>query len=243
MRYGILSDIHANEPALRAVLADLAGQGVARVLCLGDLVGYGADPRPVLETVATRAAVVVAGNHDHAAVGQVDLDWFNPYARRAAEWTAEQLAPDHARYLAGLPLTAEHDGATLVHASPRNPGAWSYLVTRGDGARAFSAFATALCFIGHSHLPAVWVLHEDGRLDFDPAPGRVHLTPGARHLVNVGSVGQPRDGDPQAAYAVWDPEAGAVEIRRVPYDVAEARRRIHAAGLPRILGDRLLRGR
>jgi diadenosine tetraphosphatase ApaH/serine/threonine PP2A family protein phosphatase len=225
------------------VLAALAELGVDELLCLGDVVGYGADPGRVLDTVARRASRVVAGNHDHASAGRMDLGWFNPYARVAAEWTAERLSVDQARYLEGLPLVARHAGATLVHSSPRNPAEWPYLVSPDDGVPAFDAFEGPLCFIGHSHLPAVWTRDAAGGQDFRPGGGLIRLEPGTRYIVNVGSVGQPRDGDPSAAFAVWDLDAGTVEVRRVRYDVEEARRRIHAAGLPQILGDRLLRGR
>lgn len=213
------------------------------LLCLGDLVGYGADPGVVADAMAARATAVVAGNHDHAAAGVIGLDWFNPYARRAAEWTAERLTAAQSRYLAALPLVVEHAGATLVHASPRNPEEWPYVVSAADGTEAFAAFTTSLCFIGHSHLPTVWILREHGEVAFRRGSGRVMLVAGERYLINVGSVGQPRDGDAAAAYAVWDLEAGSVEIRRVGYDTRESRRRIHEAGLPRVLGDRLLHGR
>jgi diadenosine tetraphosphatase ApaH/serine/threonine PP2A family protein phosphatase len=243
VRYAVLADVHANEPALDAVLADAGARGVDGLLCLGDVVGYGADPGPVLERVAERALVVVAGNHDHAAAGLMDLAWFNTHARRAAEWTAARLAPRWRRYLAERPLSAERDGALLVHASPREPAAWPYLVSAEDGAEALSAFAGPLCFVGHSHLPATWTAGAGGRVVHRPGGGRLALRGGARHVVNVGSVGQPRDGDSRAAYALWDVAEGWVEVRRVAYDAAEARRRIHAAGLPRYLGDRLLEGR
>lgn len=225
------------------MLADLSTLGVDGLLCLGDLVGYGADPVRVVDALARRHVVAVAGNHDQATTGLVDLDWFNPYARAAAEWTAERLGSDQRGFLAGLPLVTEHAGATLVHASPRNPNEWPYLISPADGSAAFSAFATRLCFVGHSHMPAAWRLRDDGTVGFVRGPVRVALRPGERVIVNVGSVGQPRDGDPAAAYALWDAEAETIEIRRVAYDVAEARRRIHAAGLPRVLGDRLLHGR
>ena len=225
------------------MLADLTRCGAERLLCLGDIVGYGADPGSVVDAVAARVAVAVAGNHDHAAAGVIGLDWFNPYARRAAEWTAERLTATQTRYLTHLPLVAEYADATLVHSSPRDPGEWPYLVSAADGAAAFPAFATTVCFIGHSHLPMVWTLREDGQVAHRRGGGRVTLGAAERHLINVGSVGQPRDGDPLAAYAIWDLEAGTVEIRRVPYDNYEARRRIHDAGLPRFLGDRLLHGR
>ncbi|HSE94449.1 MAG TPA: metallophosphoesterase family protein [Methylomirabilota bacterium] len=242
VRYGVLADVHANEPALRAVLGDLDRQGVDGLLALGDLVGYGADPGPCLEAVAERATWVVAGNHDHAAAGLLDLAWFNPHARRAAAWTADRLKADQTRYLAGLPLVVEMAGATLVHASPTEPGRWPYVVSAEEGRAALDAFRTPLCLIGHSHLPAAWVRELDGGVEHRRGPHRVGLGDGERALVSVGSVGQPRDGDPSAAYAVWDVDAGTVDLRRVPYDVREARQRIHAAGLPRLLGDRLLYG-
>jgi len=225
------------------VLADADGLGVDRLVCLGDLVGYGADPGVVVDRVASRNAIVVAGNHDHASVGLADLEWFNPHARRAAEWTADRLDRGQARFLSGLPLVLEHTGATLVHASPLNPAEWPYLLSLAEGVEAFGSVETPLCFIGHSHVPAVWTFRSAGRVVFRRGGGQTLLQAGERYLINVGSVGQPRDGDPDAAYAVWDLEASLVEVRRVPYDAAEARRRIHAAGLPRILGDRLLGGR
>jgi diadenosine tetraphosphatase ApaH/serine/threonine PP2A family protein phosphatase len=217
--------------------------GVDRYVVLGDLVGYGADPGTVVDTLRGCEPMAVAGNHDHASAGMMDLDWFNPYARAAAEWTAGQLRAEQIRYLAELPLVREEAGATLVHASPLDPGEWTYLVSARDGARVFPAFATSLCFVGHSHVPATWVRGEDERVTFAPGPAQLTLRPGHRYVINVGSVGQPRDGDPAAAYAVWDLEAASVEVRRVGYDADEACRRIHAAGLPKILGDRLLRGR
>jgi diadenosine tetraphosphatase ApaH/serine/threonine PP2A family protein phosphatase len=225
------------------VLADARQVGIDGLLCLGDLVGYGADPVPVVDLMVGYEAVAVAGNHDQAAAGLLDLQWFNPFARVAAEWTADQLRPEQVRYLAGLPLVREAAGATIAHASPLNPAEWPYVVAPRDGARTFGAFQTALCFIGHSHLPALWIRREDGRIDFVRGGGRYRPGAGERLLVNVGSVGQPRDGDPAAAYAVWDLEGSAVEIRRVAYDLMDARQRIYAAGLPQILGDRLLHGR
>ena len=240
MRYAILSDIHGNLEALRAVLADCVGAADA-MLCLGDTVGYGADPLPCVELVASRAQVIVGGNHEHAVAGRLDLAWFNRYARAAAEWTRERLDDDHRAWLGALPLVHEVADATLVHASPAQPEEWDYLLTAEDGFAAFGHFATRWCFVGHSHVPGAWSLGSAGPEHY---PGTAHLTTehGRRYLVNVGSVGQPRDRDPRAAYAVWDAEAGRVEIRRVAYDVATARRKIAEAGLPRFLADRLAAG-
>ena len=222
MRYAILSDIHANLEALHAVLADAHGRAEG-LLCLG----YGADPEACVDLVGERADVVVGGNHEWAVGGRLDLGWFNRHARAAAEWTRDRMDGDHLGWLASRPLTAEVADATLVHASPDHPDEWDYLVAAEDGWDAFPAFTTRLCFVGHSHRPAVWSLGSSG--------------PDC-YIVNVGSVGQPRDRDPRAAYAVWDVEAGKVSIRRVPYDIAAARLKIERAGLPRFLSDRLAAG-
>jgi diadenosine tetraphosphatase ApaH/serine/threonine PP2A family protein phosphatase len=240
VRYAVLSDIHGNLEALRAVLADAADRA-DDMLCLGDVVGYGADPGPCVDLIGERARAVVAGNHEHAVIGRMDLTWFNRYARAAAEWTRERLDADCAAYLGALPLRATVDDATLVHASPRQPQEWDYLVTEEDGLAAFAAFDTRLCFVGHSHVPAMWSLGSSGP---DYARGDVGLTldAGRRYIVNVGSVGQPRDRDPRAAYAIWDVDARQITVRRVAYDVATARAKIEEAGLPRFLADRLVAG-
>ena len=240
MRYAVLSDIHANLEALRAVLADCQGE-VDGLVCLGDLVGYGADPLACVEIVAERADRLIAGNHEYGVAGLLDLAWFNPAARAAAEWTASRLDADHRAYLAALPLSANLPDATLVHASPRHPEEWEYLITPEDGFEAFAAFDTRLCFVGHSHRPGCWSLGSAGH-DYERGAGEILLEAGRRYIINVGSVGQPRDRDPRACYAVWDVDGRRVSIRRVTYDAAEARRKIVAAGLPRILADRLVNG-
>jgi diadenosine tetraphosphatase ApaH/serine/threonine PP2A family protein phosphatase len=240
MRYAVLSDIHANLEALRAVLADCRAD-VDAFLCLGDLVGYGADPEACVEIVAERAERLVAGNHEHGVVGLLHLGWFNRMARAAAEWTAARLDADHRAYLAALPLAIQVGDATLVHASPAHPDEWDYLITAEDGFEAFAAFDTGLCFVGHSHRPACWRLGSAGP-EYRPGADEITLEGDHRYILNVGSVGQPRDQDPRACYAIWDQGARRVTIRRVPYDSAEARRKIIAAGLPRFLADRLAHG-
>jgi diadenosine tetraphosphatase ApaH/serine/threonine PP2A family protein phosphatase len=240
VRYAILSDIHANLEALQAVLAD-AGPRTDALLCLGDVVGYGADPVACIETVAARAQTLVGGNHEHAVAGLIDLVWFNVHARAAAEWTRERLDDDHRAYLASLPLVTQVGDATLVHASPDRPDDWEYLLTAQDGFDAFSAFATRLCFVGHSHLAGAWSLGSSGP-EHRAGAVELELERGRRYLVNVGSVGQPRDRDPRASYAIWDAERGTVSIRRVVYDVAGAREKILRGGLPRFLADRLAWG-
>jgi diadenosine tetraphosphatase ApaH/serine/threonine PP2A family protein phosphatase len=240
VRYAILSDIHGNLEALQAVLRDCAGEADG-VLCLGDTVGYGADPLACVELVAERAQAIVGGNHEHAVAGRLGLDWFNRYARAAAEWTRERLDNDHRAYLGALPLVTEVADATLVHASPAQPEEWDYLVTGEDGFAAFPHFATRWCFVGHSHVPGVWSLGSSGP-EHLPEAVTVSTERGRRYIVNVGSVGQPRDHDPRAAYALWDTDRGRVDVRRVLYDVEAARRKITEAGLPRFLADRLAAG-
>ncbi|HEX3177333.1 MAG TPA: metallophosphoesterase family protein [Methylomirabilota bacterium] len=240
MKYAILSDIHGNLEALRAVLDD-AGPRADGVLCLGDTVGYGADPEACVDLLATRAGGIVAGNHEWGVAERLDLTWFNRWARAAAEWTRERLDDSHRSWLAALPLALEVGDATLVHASPAQPDEWDYLVTAEDGWAAFAHFATRWCFVGHSHVPGMWSLGSSGP-EHEPQPRVIVSERGRRYIVNVGSVGQPRDRDPRAAYALWDVEAGSVELRRVEYDIAAARRKIEAAGLPRFLADRLAAG-
>ena len=232
--------MHGNIEALRAVLDDASARAEG-VLCLGDVVGYGPDPTACVETLASRAVAIVAGNHEQGVAGLLDPAWFNRNARAAVEWTRRTLDADHRAYLAALPLIAHVDDATLVHASPARPEEWDYLVTAHDGWDAFAAFSTRLCFVGHSHLPGVWSLGSSGP-DHERGDVDVAFEAGRRYIVNVGSVGQPRDRDPRAAYAVWDTDERRLTIRRVPYDLDATRKKIVEAGLPRVLADRLLSG-
>jgi diadenosine tetraphosphatase ApaH/serine/threonine PP2A family protein phosphatase len=215
------------------------------VLCLGDLVGYGADPVACVEEVAGRAAALVSGNHEHGALGLMSLDWFNPVARAASLWTRECLDADHQRFLAGLPLSAVVEEATLVHASPRHPEEWDYLISAEDGLAVFGDFDTRLCFVGHSHRPDAWSIGSGGpdhAGGLDGQRATVRLEDGRRYVINAGSVGQPRDRDPRAAYAIWDRDERSVTVRRVAYDHRRAAEKIVAAGLPRQLADRLAHG-
>jgi len=243
----VVSDVHGNLEALSAVLADAASEGALGVLCLGDAVGYGADPVACVELLGERSTGMVAGNHEYGALGLLDLRWFNPAARAAALWTREQLGADHQGYLSGLPLSSALGEATCVHASPRRPEEWDYLLSAEDGFEAFADFATRLCFVGHSHRPGVWSLGSSGPAHEDlggPAwhDHRVPFHDGRRYIVNVGSVGQPRDRDPRAAYVVWDEDERSITLRRVMYDHKAAAAKILRAGLPRALADRLAHG-
>lgn len=247
MRYAVLSDVHGNLEALSNVLADAASEGALGILCLGDAVGYGADPAPCIELLGERSLLMVAGNHEHGALGLLDVGWFNSAARAAALWTRDRLGADHQNFLTGLPLASTLGEATCVHASPRRPEEWDYLLSAEDGFQAFGDFATRLCFVGHSHRPGVWSLGSSGPAYEDLAgpafhDRRIPFHDGRRYIINVGSVGQPRDRDPRAAYVLWDEDERSVTLRRVTYDHKAAAAKILRAGLPRALADRLAHG-
>ena len=243
MRYLILSDIHANIDALGAVLAAAAPWD--KVLVLGDLVGYGAEPNGVIDAVRDLAPVaVIRGNHDKAACGLDDGSNFNQVARFAAAWTNDQLTPENREYLRGLPQgPVEIDGRMQIcHGAPFDED--HYIFDAGDAQQALEAASRQVCVFGHTHLPVIFTATA-GRLAADvpeDAPTSLPIADAARYLINPGSVGQPRDGDARAAFAFYD-EAGVFEFRRVEYDIAAAQRRISAAGLPQSLANRLRIGR
>ena len=239
MLRAVLSDVHSNLEALEAVLADVARSGAAELLCLGDFVGYGASPNECLDRLRPLLTAAVVGNHDVAVCGRSRLGDFTSNAAQAARWTGTVLSPENQAWLESLPYTLRHGGALLVHASPAEPRAWRYVLSREEARVEFDGFEDDLCLIGHSHYPGAFRL--DGRTG-ELVYGReaeVALAAGSRFLVNVPSVGQPRDGDARAGYLLWDDEAGRVRHVRVGYDVAGARQRILDAGLPRFLGERL----
>jgi diadenosine tetraphosphatase ApaH/serine/threonine PP2A family protein phosphatase len=235
-----LSDIHANQEALEAVLAELDARRPGRILCLGDVVGYGASPNECLEAIRSRCDVVLLGNHDAAASGGPEAARFNIYARAAAEWTAKALTRENREYLRKLPLTSSEKGCFCVHASPATPRDWEYLLDRFDAEPQFTYFTEPVCFIGHTHQPAIFMADPGGTRSLPPATLR--LDPVRRYIVNVGSVGQPRDKDPRACFVLWNDGAGELEYVRVPYDVAGAQAKIRAARLPDVLAARLATG-
>ena len=237
MKLAILSDIHGNREALEAVLVDVATQGVLAIACLGDFVGYGASPNDCISILRPRVEVAVLGNHDVAALGRLRLGGFQSDAATTARWTMEQLEPGHREWLESLPYTAQWHALRLVHATPSEPEEWHYVMSIADARVEFGAFRERVGLIGHSHVPGVF--EADGAaLTYTRAPA-VALRAGRRYLVNVGSVGQPRDGDPRAAWMLFDIERDALEHRRVTYDIERAGSRILEAGLPPFLAERL----
>lgn len=246
MRYLILSDLHANLQALEAVAADAEGR-YDQALCCGDLVGYGADPNPVVEWVRAHCHLVVRGNHDKACTGLDDLEWFNPVARQAALWTQAQLTPENAEYTRNLskgPLTLGN--FELVHGSPFDED--EYVLGAGEADQAFHYLEQRLSFFGHTHVQGGFIWNH-ARVETIPRASLrgdrhvMEIDPACAYMINPGSTGQPRDGDSRAAYLLFDSDAQMVTYLRVPYDIEGAQRQIRHAGLPTILADRLSVGR
>ena len=244
MLTAVFSDVHGNLEALDAVLRDAREQKAAAFVCLGDVVGYGADPNACCERVLGLGAKVVRGNHDHACSHRVSLDWFTPIAAAAVRWTRLRLAPENRDWLRDLPYEAADDGrAQLVHGGLEDPRHWPYLFEGPDAEPHFRRQTLPLCFVGHTHAPIVFVQLGGRVLEAPLRTFRAAGAEGAKVAVNVGSVGQPRDGDPRACYVLYDPEAGTVVPRRVEYNIREAAGKILAAGLPKQLAIRLFLGR
>jgi predicted phosphodiesterase len=240
MRLAVLSDIHANLAALNAVRDDLPE--VDETWVLGDIVGYGPQPNEVIRVLQEMAARSVMGNHDGAAIGTVDVDWFNPDAARAIDWTAEVVDENSRAYIAALPEIRREGELTAVHGSPRDP-TWEYITGTSVAEANLPAFDTRFCLHGHTHVPVVFRA-EDGRVELVPAtPDRPISLDAGRGLLNPGSVGQPRDGNPAASYLVMDTDTSQAEFRRVRYDIAETQRLMRAVGLPARLVERLGYGR
>lgn len=240
MRYAIISDIHSNLEALDAVLEALKGERIDAYLSTGDVVGYGADPEACVAKMRALDPAIVAGNHDWAVAGRLSLDFFNAYAREAIEWTRGRLGADDTKWLGSLPLVRKTGDVTLVHATLNAPDNFDYLLTAYDAFLSLEVLETPVCFVGHSHVPVTFA--DNGRVTFSFS-SEFDLAAVRKAIVNAGSVGQPRDGNPHASYGIYDDEARRVEVRRVAYDVAGATSKILAAGLPQILAERLWVGK
>jgi diadenosine tetraphosphatase ApaH/serine/threonine PP2A family protein phosphatase len=247
MKTAIFTDLHANREAMEAVLDHARGQGAERRAFLGDLVGYGADPRWMVDLMRAereRGAIVLLGNHDAAAVHGAPPT-MRPDAARAAEWTRRTLDAERRRFLAELPLTQERGEVLYVHANAWAPGDWEYTQNRSDAVKSLRATRCRIVFCGHMHEPRLYHLSPLGKAgEFTPTPGvPVPLLEHRRWLAIPGAVGQPRDGDPAACYALHDEDAGSLTWFRVPYDQEAAAAKMRAAGLPQRLWERLVDGR
>jgi predicted phosphodiesterase len=239
--YAVISDVHSNLEALKAVLQDIEREKVDGILFLGDSVGYGPNPNECTEILRDIARVVIAGNHDWAAIGKIDSTFFNTYAKIAVEWTSDLLTYENRDYLEGLPLTKglKDEDLFLVHGSPDEPHKWHYLYSEYDAISNFPFFKEKICFVGHSHVPFIIESTAKDRIVFNDHSAKIK--PKSRYIVNAGSIGQPRDGNPDAAYAVLRDDT--IEIKRVSYDIVLTQKKMKKAGLPSYLIDRLSEGR
>jgi len=226
VRFAIISDIHANKEALDAVIDSIKHQLPDQIICLGDIVGYGADPNYCVDVVRQMADISIIGNHDHAALGLTSTYTFNIYAREAADWTASRLTPDNIAYLESLKLTHSQDNMLFVHSSPYKPETWGYILSDFEAEWNFEYLDEKLCFIGHSHLP------DEFKDEFT-----------GKRIINVGSVGQPRDDDPRSCYYLYDSLIEKGRWIRTEYPFQITAKKILKAGLPRILAERLAMGR
>ena len=243
MRYAIISDIHGNVEALQAVLGDIKTRSVDTIVCLGDIVGYYPDPEQCVSLVREHADFCVAGNHDYAAINRIDIQTFTYYALVAMEWTRSNISEDAKKFLASLPLTIERDGLYFTHASPSNSQDWIYVFPDSEEAvfEAFNSLVHWLNFIGHTHWPSI-MIQEDDKIILN-SEHRIALNAKNYYLVNVGSVGQPRDFDSRSCYAIYDSDSRDLSLVRVPYDYTITQRKILAKNLPRFLAQRLEKGK
>lgn len=232
MNIAIISDIHSNLEALTSVLHEIERRKITRIYSLGDVVGYGANPNECIQLLREKRIPCVAGNHDKAAIKEIDIDDFSEAARAGIVWTRSVLTHESVQYLMSLPLTIEEQGIYFVHGSPDDPQEFRYLIYPEDTFFSYQAFSASLCVVGHTHRPVVFC--ED--------MVSTHITRDKKFIVNVGSVGQPRDGNWRACFVLFDTDNWSFEYVRVEYDVNAARQKILDAGLPKKLGDRLLVG-
>lgn len=239
-KIAILGDIHANLEALNTVLDDCRAQGVEEFLCTGDVVGYNANPHECLDIVRALGCPVMMGNHDYYVSREMNLSDFNPHAAFVVEWTRSQLSEDELAWLGALPFQKTVKGISLVHSTNDNPMSFGYVFDNLQAAANFINQKTPVCFHGHTHCPMIYEKSMQGVARIDPQDFK--LVAGRKYFINVGSIGQPRDGDPRATYVIYDSVQKTVSFRRLEYDIAAAQAKIRAAGLPERLAERLQYG-
>ncbi len=240
MKYAIIADIHANLEALEVVLDDIKTQGCTHVACLGDVVGYNANPKECLEIIRGMNIPCVKGNHDEYCSSEEGLEGFNPHAEEAIQWTRSQLSEDDRKWLRDLKYMRMISGFTLVHATLDGPQRWGYVFDKLAAAASMTYQNTGVCFFGHTHVPLAFVKDSQVR---GGTYSKFKIEQGKKYFVNVGSVGQSRDGVAKATYVVFDVTEGTIELRRLDYDMATTQKKIVDAGLPPRLAERLAQGR
>jgi predicted phosphodiesterase len=240
MKYAIIADIHANLEALRVILEDTKAQKCTHYACLGDVVGYNANPKECLDIIRTMAMPCVKGNHDEYCSIDTNLEGFNPHAAEAVNWTRRQLTEEDRQWLRELKYIRLVASFSVVHATLDGPQRWGYVFDRLAAAASFTYQNTTVCFFGHTHVPVAFIRDTVVR---GGTYSKFKVEPGRKYFINVGSVGQPRDNNPKAAYVTYDLDEGLIELRRLDYDIPTAQAKIRAAGLPERLAERLAIGR
>ena len=240
MRYAVIADIHANLEGLEVVLNDAKEQKCTHYCCLGDVVGYNANPKECLEIVRSMGMPCVKGNHDEYCSTEEDLEGFNPHAAEAVNWTRRQLSMEDRQWLRDLKYVRLVASFSIVHATLDGPQRWGYVFDKLAAAASFTYQNTSVCFFGHTHVPVAFVRDSMVR---GGTYSKFKVEPGKKYFVNVGAVGQPRDGNPKAGYVVYDLDEGTIELRRLDYDIPKAQKKIMEAGLPQRLADRLALGK
>jgi predicted phosphodiesterase len=240
MKYAIIADIHANLEAFQVVLQDIEKQKCTHVACLGDVVGYNANPKECLDTVRAMNIPCVKGNHDEFCSSDTPMEGFSPHAAEAGNWTRAQLTEDDRKWLRELKFLRLVSNFTIVHATLDAPQRWGYVFDKLAAAASFTYQNTSVCFFGHTHVPVAFIRDSVVR---GGTYSKFRVEPGRKYFVNVGAVGQPRDGNPKAAYVIFDMDEGSIELRRVEYDIPAAQKKIIAAGLPLRLAERLAMGK
>jgi predicted phosphodiesterase len=241
MRYGILSDVHSNLEALDAVIKAYQKEGIDKYICVGDIVGYAANPIECIEKIKSQSPITVAGNHDWASVSLLSIDYFNPAARQAILWTKHNLDAGSRYFLESLKLIYENEDLVLVHGTLDAPQDFNYMIDIGSAQETLRIFKGNICFVGHTHICGIFIEDKNGRIHYEEEE-HIVVEDENKYIINVGSVGQPRDGNPKAAYCIYDTEKKEINIKRVDYNVEAARKKVIEAGLARFLGDRLLVG-
>ncbi|MFZ5800550.1 MAG: metallophosphoesterase family protein [Candidatus Omnitrophota bacterium] len=241
MRYGIFADVHSNLAALNAVLEAFSQEAIDRYVGLGDIVGYACQPQECIDRVRSLNPVLIAGNHDWACAGRLGLDSFTPLAGAGLIWTIEHLSEPDKQFLNSLPLVVKEDSFVLVHSTLDEPQEFYYLNSQSEAEATFALMDKNLCFVGHTHIPGVFTQTPD-HLEYSHNAA-FSISPSQKYIVNAGSVGQPRDGNPLASFCIFDSATNTVEIKRVAYDIPGTQQKIIAAGLPGFLAERLSVGR
>jgi predicted phosphodiesterase len=240
MKYAIIADIHANLEAFQVVLDDIQKQKCTHIACLGDVVGYNANPKECLDIVRQMNIPCIKGNHDEYCSTDEELEGFNPNAAEAVSWTRQQLNDEDKKWLRDLKYVRLVTNFTIVHATLDQPQRWAYVFDKLMAAASFTYQNTAVCFFGHTHVPLAFVRDSQVR---GGTYSKFKVEPGRKYFVNVGAVGQPRDGIPKAGYVVYDMDEGSIELRRLDYDIAAVQAKIRKAGLPERLAERLAIGK